>query len=358
MKHFICSLLLALVAGATGVLSFCNYSETTFIGTSPDSNSWPKNPLGNHFDACLAFRSYIRPDVGGALQPWILTLFQLLFHIVSTIPRMTDRKGLNTSMVLTLFFNSVVIAITINSYASTHLSADKVLAWMPLSLVVEAFSVLNLWLQLGREEMELHSWKKYLCVFFYLAIMILQIVGLVYAGIHIHADKLRVTHCSPLFTGASAVQTSNCTVFDIIQQQNKGLGCISLEGTTQRQWLPGTVIAIPIFIAAQIFDGIAAFRYLSQPGGTKKYGRFSFSFPWITSAASIAMLAVLIALSVSASQLIPPGMTPDILLAFNGLREEVCQATLISPGLRGLALEWSDGVFNGWGCRYYGGCYA
>lgn len=86
----------------------------------------------------LGGSSYIRPDVGGALLPWIYTIIVIIVHVPTVVVRVVRWQMVQTwclaSTILTL-------VITIQGYKSTAFAPDMILTWTPLLLVIDAGSM-------------------------------------------------------------------------------------------------------------------------------------------------------------------------------------------------------------------------
>ena len=79
--------------------------------------------------------------------------------------------------------------------------------------------------------------------------------------------------------------------------------------------------------------------------------------PWLTMFSGVLVLVILVSFGVFNSNRLPPGVTNKVWI----YRKEgpaaagrVCQGTLTSPGLRGMIIGWTDGLFNNWGEVYFG----
>lgn len=82
--------------------------------------------------------SYLRPDVGGALLPWIYSIVVLIVHIPIVIIRVVKWQTVQTWCLAATAFT---IALTAQAYKSTGFGADKILTWTPLLLVIDAGSM-------------------------------------------------------------------------------------------------------------------------------------------------------------------------------------------------------------------------
>jgi len=133
---FFLLLLLAQSTSARNTLSLdlCSLNSTDLLGNiniiRGDVLNLPIRDLGGS--------SYIRPDVGYALLPWIYMVIVIILHIPMVVIRVVRWQMVQTwclaSTVLTL-------VITIQAYKSTAFSPDMILTWTSLLLVIDAGSM-------------------------------------------------------------------------------------------------------------------------------------------------------------------------------------------------------------------------
>lgn len=123
-------------AHATAVfLDLCPLDPASTV--TPTSNvTWSQiaaNPI-QHFNGS----SYIRPDIGGALLPWVYSIVVLVVHIPVVVIRVVRWETVqNWCLAGTL----LTVIITAQGYASTGFQAKMVLTWTPLLLVIDAGSM-------------------------------------------------------------------------------------------------------------------------------------------------------------------------------------------------------------------------
>lgn len=89
----------------------------------------------------LTGSSYLRPDIGGALLPWIYTAIGIIVHIPTVIIRVQRWETVQTWCLAATLLTVVLYA---QAYVSTAFKADQVLTWTPLLLVIDAGSMLQL----------------------------------------------------------------------------------------------------------------------------------------------------------------------------------------------------------------------
>lgn len=82
--------------------------------------------------------SYLRPDIGGALMPWVYTAVVIIVHIPVVVIRVVRWEAVQKwCMAATL----LTIIVTLQAYVSTKFQAEKILTWTPLLLIIDAGSI-------------------------------------------------------------------------------------------------------------------------------------------------------------------------------------------------------------------------
>lgn len=378
---------------------------------SPASNiTWGQATAGSirQFGAS----SYIRPDIGGALLPWIYTVLVLLVHIPVVIIRVVKWEAVQTwCLAATLF----TIAITIQAYASTGFSSQKILTWTPLLLVIDAGSMAQVFFLIveefslftrlrksisahktttpedsllkGHEFIEpsgldegvtfaLHALNEtaqitihptdskhpplltskplyiaILALLLLITVFVLQIFGLSHAVNAAKATAPSVSWCSPIFQpfGVSVLD-GNCNVWPIQQTFSKGVGCILIPGVQQKAWLEATVAGTGIAIALELLDIIIL---ASVHSGTRWRG-VKMRRPWFTMFSGIAVLGLMLVFGVVYASILPPGISQKVWVVTNAGAVSVYEGELGTAGLRGAMIGWNDGLFQAWGTTYFG----
>jgi uncharacterized membrane protein len=277
--------------------------------------------------------TYLRPDVGGALLPWLYTVIALIVHLPIVLIRVArwDRV-----QILSIALATLTVAITLQVYHSTSLSPDKVLVWMPLTLPLDAGSMLqlavliiedigisNLWKSLTngfRSKTSPPNYQMYeavnkdnnttfqqseirprndeenlsqkedsdnsakamiaICaVVLFIIIVVLQIVGVIHASKGRNTPSLTVSWCSPIFElFAVAVSDGNCNFYPVSQNSGKGLGCINLPASRQKDWLLITVVLGSVAIVFQFLD----FLILTLVHAKARWRSVKMKRPWFT----------------------------------------------------------------------------
>jgi hypothetical protein len=85
--------------------------------------------------------SYLRPDTGATLLPWLYTLVAIIIHIPVVFVRATRWEIVQTWCIVSTFF---VIIVYVQAYISTNFAADQILVWTPLILIIDAGSMLQI----------------------------------------------------------------------------------------------------------------------------------------------------------------------------------------------------------------------
>ncbi|KAH7013973.1 hypothetical protein EDB80DRAFT_569285 [Ilyonectria destructans] len=344
--------------------------------------------------------TYLRPDPGGALIPWLYAVFLLLFHLPACIIRALRWES---AQYLALSLALLSVAMCIQSYMSTRLAASKVLVWMPLTLmldvgamlqmvvlIVEMYephgtrrlgnalqaSLVRIWRafvargnELPPQAIELplaganledniltHAIVALVASALLVALVILQIYGIYAAAsgsVEASGSNLTVKWCSPSFRDfAIAISTGDCEIYEVTGSSSNGIGCISLPAQQQRDWLTTTIAGLA---AALVFQGLDLALIRCARG--RQCRGVQMQRPWFTMFAGALLLVILIAFGVFNAARLPVGVT-DVVWIY---RKEpmttlgrVCQGKLKAPGLRGMIIGWTDGLFDGWGSVYNG----
>jgi hypothetical protein len=170
---------------------------------------------------------------------------------------------------------------------------------------------------------------------------------------------LTIKWCSPSFRDfALAVMTGNCERYSVLESRSNGIGCIQLPASDQEDWLKGTVAALSASLVFQTIDlFLVMFAKRTKKGDRREVRGTRFRRPWLSMFGGTITLITLIYYGANTASHLPPGVT-DVVWIY---RKEpvaaigrVCQVRLKSPGLRGMIIGWTDGVFESWGTIYHG----
>ncbi|KAF2478381.1 uncharacterized protein BDR25DRAFT_365611 [Lindgomyces ingoldianus] len=297
--------------------------------------------------------TYLRPDPGGAFIPWLYALFLLLFHLPACIIRAVRWES---AQYLALGLAVLGIALTAQSFQSTSLQAKNILVWMPLTLILDVGAMLQMVVLIIEKHGESlrHAIVAIIAFVLLLTLLFLQIWALAAAvqGRN-HKKSLRVKWCSPAFQDFTlAITTGNCNVYGILESSSNGISCIELPAVLQDEWLTGTIICLSGAIVCQAID----MALLRCAHGRRCRG-VRMQRPWLTMFGGVILLVLLITLGVFNANRLPEGVTSLVWV----YRKEpmavvgsVCQTRLKSPGLRGMIIGWTDGLFESWSSAYEG----
>jgi hypothetical protein len=187
----------------------------------------------------------------------------------------------------------------------------------------------------------------------FLAVLILQLMGLVKAAQANNASSAPppVEWCSPIFQpfGIAAVD-GDCGVHDIYNPKHKGVGCITIPGVWQKQWLKGTLVGTIIELITQLFDLLV----LSLVSGTRKWRGIKMRRPWVTIFSGVIVLLVTLIYGINYASDLPPGVTSRMMVLVNADKPAFYAGKLTSSGLRGTLIGWNDGLFDSWKTTYVG----
>ena len=188
----------------------------------------------------------------------------------------------------------------------------------------------------------------------FVIVLILQLLGLAKAAqvVKASSDPPLVSWCSPLFQpfGLAAVDGS-CNVYHISQSAHKGIGCITLSGQWQQQWLKGTIAGISIELCTELVDLLI----LSLVNGKRKiFQAVKLQRPWATIFSGLIVLIVTLIYGVNYSLYLPPGVTDRVTVLMDVQGPASYTGNMTSAGLRGAIIAWNDGIFESWRGAYLG----
>jgi hypothetical protein len=87
--------------------------------------------------------TYLRPDAGGALQPYIWTILEIILHTPTCILRLAKWEKVQ---MLSLCIAGLNIIISTQAYTSTKLDPSQVLVWNPVVLILDAGAMLQIYI--------------------------------------------------------------------------------------------------------------------------------------------------------------------------------------------------------------------
>ena len=73
-------------------------------------------------------------------MPWAFTVLQIMVHIPVIAYRVAKWEDVQTVSIVLAAFN---VAIACQAYAATHLTAEDVLVWSPMTLVLDGGAMLQ-----------------------------------------------------------------------------------------------------------------------------------------------------------------------------------------------------------------------
>ena len=409
----------------------------------------------------LTGSSYLRPDIGGALLPWIYTAVVIVVHIPTVVIRVQRWETVQTWCLAATLLTVVLYA---QAYVSTGFAADQVLTWTPLLLVIDAGSMLQLFVLVveagglvtrvraevgvwggglrrvrGRirfgclrrrreqrpelvgkmhgadEEMgqvmitraavseqgtsgegdgqlrtslydvsstspriepvgvetipaglrlepehrastplrkERIFWVAIASLTLFIAVFVLQLLGLQAAARENRGKPPSVSWCSPIFQPFGiAVLDGDCNIYPVDQTFNKGIGCIHILGVQQMAWIKGTLIVTSITLILEAADLLILVLVNSK----SKWAEVKMRRPWCTIFGGMAVLGVTLLYGIRYSYELPPGITERVVVVMDVHGDVSMYAgTLATAGVRGAIIGWNDGLFSSWGTTYFG----
>ena len=188
----------------------------------------------------------------------------------------------------------------------------------------------------------------------FVIVLILQLLGLAKAAqiVKASSDPPLVSWCSPFFQpfGVATIDGS-CNVYHISQSAHKGIGCITLPGQWQQQWLKGTIAGVSIELCTELVDLLI----LSLVNGKRKiFQAVKLKRPWATIFSGLIILIVTLIYGVNYSLYLPPGVTARVTVLMDVQGPASYTGNMTSAGLRGAIIGWNDGLFESWRGVYFG----
>ncbi len=416
------------------------------------------NPVYN-----LTGSTYLRPDIGGALLPWIYTTIVIIVHIPMVVIRVQRWETVQTWCLAATLLTVVIYA---QAYVSTKFEPDQVLTWTPLLLIIDAGSMLQLFVlvveagslvprvkmeilvscsscrklcaktlttfgfvrphtdehqfppspdeemgQIGiaitlpsnphtdtpshdlsgaqfdfsglgppvtqpqptQPQSESHSsasllrqehegntpllrdrtfWVATGALILFIAVFVLQVMGLDAAAKADRDVAPAVSWCSPIFQPFGvAVLDGDCDVYSVDQTFNKGIGCIHIPGVHQRAWLEATFIVTCIALVLEAVDLLIMVLVNSKT----RWAEVKMKRPWCTIFGGMAVLGVTLLYGIRYSYELPPGITERVVVVMDvHCNYSMGAAQLTAAGLRGANIGWNDGLFSSWGTAFFG----
>lgn len=419
----------------------------------------------------LGGSSYLRPDIGGALLPWIYTAIVIIVHIPTVIIRVQQWDTVYTWCLASTF---LAVVLYTQAHISSGFVASQVLTWTPLLLVIDAGSMLQLfvlvveagslitrlkaevtsgYLHLKRRYTKLRSksrsipfrrprpsqhptsklcsvasrksfahhttaildhdlsveaeqpshtllddynhssqpkipsmvpspsqarsqtdgeapmseayrrfgplikdrafWVAMGSVILFIAIFVLQVLGLKAAVSEDHGELPSVSWCAPILQpfGAALID-GDCHVYPVDQSFTNGIGCIKIPGTQQKSWVKATVVVTSMTLVSEFIDLLI----LVLVNSDSKWVEVKMRRPWTTIFGGMAVLGVTLLYGIRYSNELPPGITERVIVVTNVHNTTSLYAgKLVRAGLRGSTIGWNDGLFSSWGGTYFGG---
>lgn len=427
--------------------------------TIPNTNYTCAQALSNTF-TLLENRSYLRPNTGGALLPWIYTVVIILIHIPVVIIRVVRWEVVQAWCIVFAVFTTIIVT---QSYVSTQFDPAEILIWTPIILVIDAGSMIQVFflvieakkrrigpriflvdppgqghedtepigegtqqfssllnrfrrrrhdrrdqialqdrgsnappainnavqpgqqllphpnageaVELGQSTNENTNntsldddrdgdkdllwyedpamWSATFAALSFIAVVILQLLGLVKAAQAIQPGPPLAQWCSPLFQpfGITALDGDG-HAYAIIQSSNKGIGCIGIPGVWQRQWLKGTVAVLILELVFQLLDTVV----LTLVSSSAKWRGVKMRRPWFSIFLGMLVLLVMLICGIFFASELPPEITKSVkVITESEGKVGSYDIVLINAGLRGAILGWSDGLFENWRTTYFGG---
>ena len=307
---------------------------------------------------CSVPASYIRPDKGSAIMPWVILLALVLAHIVALLIRCFSKWESSQFLSISLaLFGVVTVSL---GYASTKFDPQQIYTWSPIGLGLDVSSNLHLMILIWNhrnEEREKGEKNWSMLCFALVLITLLALIALQLAGAGEALAKkhstLMETWCSPaLLIGNEAFSAApHCVDFLVDARSAMGVSCIEAPGS-QPVYLSLTGAIVLIQVLLEVVDFVLIFSAPEPAFNQKPRGfRQKYTAPWITITVALIVAAGMIGFGVMQTTAMPAGMSQGPVGIVSQV-EGVCQTFLSPGGLRGTIIAWCDGVFGGLGKAY------
>ncbi|KAL9117883.1 MAG: hypothetical protein Q9187_005573, partial [Circinaria calcarea] len=339
---------------------------------------------------------YLRPDAGGAIIPWVYTIIIFVLHTPTVIIRVVKWEIVQTWCLLS---TTLTVAVYIQAYVSTKFAADKILTWTPILLLIDAGSMLQLFMlvveagdlvprvrqrvrsawQSAREQILPHgSWKKEreveepllidsrplwkdrtfrvaaLALVFLLVVVSLQVLGLQATVKLARANNTPlVPWCSPLLQPFGvALIDGDCHKYGAKRHEHRvGVGCVLIPGKHQRAWIMLTLVVSSMALVVETVDLVILMLVNSK----SKWNGVKMKRPWCTMFGGLVVLGIILGFGIMYAQDLPPGISARVTVVMDlGNKTFVYTGGVTPAGLRGAMIGWNDGLFSSWGELYYG----
>ncbi|CRK14493.1 hypothetical protein BN1708_011142 [Verticillium longisporum] len=317
-------------------MDHCALDPDTVIGTNSTDNS---TLVFSDFAVSLAniapcgAPTCLRPDPGGCLLPWPYTLAWILVHLPVTVLRVNRWEKVQTLSILLAFFS---VYFTAQAY-TTHLTPDQVMVWMPLAIVLDVGAMMQLVFLVIQENGVVLLWAAF--------------------------KQLLMRPFRPQRRPSIELIRQDARGENNNGNNAKGIAVHVLEPEPvpqDRDLAPKaliTLLALLLLVTLVILQLVVDAAVLVLVGNNARWWRARMKRPWCTMVLGNGVLiSILIAGIISSSDL--PRYVDRTVWVFKYERSvdtaSVCRGTLISAGVRGSIIGWTDGFLHSWGETYSG----
>jgi hypothetical protein len=316
---------------------------------------------------CSIPTSYIRPNEGVAIMPWVGSAALFAAHIISCVNRVF-LKTYDRSQLLAISLATYAVSIIILAYQSTHFDPQRIYIWTPLMLGIDVAALLHvIKQQLPDQERTQHrhldyetvetkhlqqNERNYTDIFWTIvaALLVLTLIGLQMAGLVFSAShfarrsqlQLQTSWCSPAFQLGNSTFNSECTPFPITQYESLGIACVIVEGD-QSTWLGWTTLGLIAFLIMEFGESIVLFL----PQLKNFRSKYHYHAPIVTTLTGIIVGFAFITVGWHQMKSLPSGISENRLGIAGGIGGD-CAFSPFPGGLRGTIIAWCDGIFKGW----------
>jgi len=364
---------------------------------------------------CSISLTYIRPDEGITVMPWLYSSIFFTLHLPLVLVRVLKwNVGQWWSLVMAAFSLSIVSL----TYASTQWDPEQIYAWQPVTLIGDVGAVVQVLVLVIEQSAEddqhrnedrrriLRSCRKYIPgiprqpisqennedhalpdgddhianndqkpalanqnvnaptwrPFRWDEWVVIVVSGLLLLGL-LTLQILALRHTTLSLQGNPLLQDSYCSPAFQIGTQVYDLACNEFPITPNFRGtgcikVPGDQLTwlsgVRAVLIVQLILEILDVAILILVKGTTRFQGARMKRPWFSIFMGIGFLCALIAVGVyqAGNSPLPSERGSTMPVVVNGTFEKMCSSHLTPGGLRGTIIAWSDAAFKGLGSGY------
>lgn len=155
------------------------------------------------------------------------------------------------------------------------------------------------------EDVLRHTIVALIALFFLLIVIVLQIMGLVFAVKGRNKSDIKVKWCSPAFRDftVAVVMPGTCDIYPVTESSSNSISCIELPAHQEADWLTGTIV----FLSASLIFQVADMALLRCAHG-RRFRGVRMQRPWMTMFGGVLITVILIAFGIFNAGRLPLGL--------------------------------------------------